>query len=62
MNDQPIGVTGTGGALAQPRIVVSQIIATSHDFTSKGSLGKENPFISGKCRLMKYYDLARSIL
>ena len=39
-----------------------QIIATSHDLTSKGSWRREIPLfhlISGKSRLVKYYNLAR---
>ena len=30
MNDQPIGVTGTGGALAQARIVVNHELSESN--------------------------------
>ena len=38
-----------------------QIIATSHDLTSNGGLvSKGNPLISGKSRLVKYYNLARN--
>ena len=36
-----------------------QIIATSHDLTPNGGLVKGNPLISGKSRLVKYYNLAR---
>ena len=37
-----------------------QIIATSHDLTPNGGLVREIPlFISGKPRLVKYYNLAR---
>ena len=39
-----------------------QIIATSHDLTPNGGLVREihgNPLISGKSRLVKYYNLAR---
>ena len=39
-----------------------QIIATSHDLTSKGTWRREIPLfhlISGKSRLVKYYNLAR---
>ena len=45
------------------RIVVyqqaGQIIATSHDFTPNGGLVRDHPLISGKFRLVKYYNLAR---
>ena len=40
-----------------------QIITTSHDLTPNGSkwwFSKGNPLISGKPRLVKYYNLARS--
>ena len=37
-----------------------QIIATSHDLTPNGSgLEEKSPAISGKSRLVKYYNLAR---
>ena len=37
-----------------------QIIATSHDLTPNGGLVREmGPLISGKPRLVKYYNLAR---
>ena len=37
-----------------------QIIATSHDLTSKGSKSEGKcPAISGKSRLVKYYNLTR---
>ena len=36
-----------------------QIIATSHDLTPKLWFSKGNPLISGKSRLVKYYNLAR---
>ena len=36
-----------------------QIIATSHDLTPNGGLVREIPLISGKSRLVKYYNLAR---
>ncbi len=39
--------------------ISGQIIATSHDLMSKGT---GNPLISGKSRLVKYYNLARYIL
>ena len=39
----------------------SQIIATSHDLTPNDGLVREIPFISGKSRLVKYYNLARLI-
>ena len=39
-----------------------QIIATSHDrFPPKWWFSKGNPLISGKSRLVKYYNLARYI-
>ena len=38
-----------------------QIIATSHDLTPKGSGLEGFLLISGKSRLVKYYNLARSI-
>ena len=41
--------------------VSTQIIATSHDLTPNGGLVREIPFISGKSRLVKYYNLARCI-
>ncbi len=34
-----------------------QIIATSHDLTPNGGFGKGNLLISGKSRLVKYYNL-----
>ena len=39
--------------------IFGQIIATSHDLTPNGGFSTGNPLISGKPRLMKYYDLAR---
>ena len=36
-----------------------QIIATSHDLTPNGGFSTGNPLISGKPRLMKYYNLPR---
>ena len=36
-----------------------QIIATLHDLTPRGSRGRESPLISGKSRLVNYYNLAR---
>ena len=41
--------------------VSGQIIATSHDLTPNGGLVREIPLISGKSRLVKYYNLARCI-
>ena len=38
-----------------------QIIATSHDLgPQKVAFWKGNPLISGKSRLVKYYNLART--
>ena len=42
-------------------IYSGQIIATSHDLTPNGGLVGEIPVISGKSRLVKYYNLARYI-
>ena len=36
-----------------------QIIGTSHNFTPNGGLVREIPFISGKPRLVKNFNLAR---
>ena len=36
-----------------------QIIATSHNITPKWCFSKRKPLISGKSRLVKYYNLAR---
>ena len=41
-------------------LIWSNFIATSHDLTSNGGLVREmGPLISGKSRLVKYYNLAR---
>ncbi len=46
--------------LEKREIVSGQIIATSHDLTPNGGLVREmGPLISGKLRLVKYYNLAR---
>ena len=38
-----------------------QTIVTSHDLTTKWWFSKGTPLISGKSRLVKYYDLAKFI-
>ena len=40
-------------------MISGQIIATSHLLTPNGGLVRGNPLISGKSRLVKYYNLAR---
>ena len=42
--------------------ISGQIIATSHDLTPKWWFSKGNPLISGKSRLVKYYNWTRCIL
>ena len=43
-------------------IISGQIVAPSHDLTSKGSRGRGIPLISGKPRLLKYYNLGRLVI
>ena len=47
----------------QMSIMSGQIIATSHDLSPlNGGDCKGNPLISGKSRLVKYYNLARCMV
>ena len=50
-----------GSMIEFPISLVKLIIATSHDLTRKWWFSKGNPVISGFSRLVKYYNLPRSV-
>ena len=60
-NDGGFGGAAWVGIMTGTFQISGQSIATSRDLTPKGSWEREIPLISGKSRLVKYYNLARNL-